>query len=125
MLMSVNEKIRLVREAKGLTQEEVADKLQMSGNGYGDIERGATDIKLSRLCQLAELFDMTPSDFFESHDKTSVNVRVKQHRSSFYMNSQNETETLKFVIEQKDKEIALLKKIIELMEGKTEQVNQA
>ncbi|MFI3194249.1 MAG: helix-turn-helix transcriptional regulator [Methylococcaceae bacterium] len=54
--MSVNEKIRLVRETKGWTQEEVAEKLQMSNNGYGDIERGETDIKLSRLLQLSELF---------------------------------------------------------------------
>lgn len=122
--MSVNDKIRLVRESKGLTQEEVAEKLQMSGNGYGDIERGETDIKLSRLFQLAELFEMKPAKFFEFNDKTNVNVRVKQHRSSFYMNSQNETETLKFVIEQKDKEIALLKKIIELMEAKTDVANQ-
>ncbi len=118
--MSVNEKIRLVREAKGWTQEEVADKLQMSGNGYGDIERGETDIKLSRLFQLAELFEMKPAEFFQPSEKTNVNVRVKQHRSSFYMSSQNETETLKFVIEQKDKEIELLKKIIELMESKNE-----
>ncbi len=116
--MSINEKIRLIRESKGLTQEEVADKLQMSGNGYGDIERGETDIKMSRLFQLAELFEMKPSDFFEPSDKTNVNVRVKQHRSSFYMNSQNETETLKFMLEQKDKEIELLKKIIDLMESK-------
>jgi transcriptional regulator with XRE-family HTH domain len=54
--MSVNEKIKLVREAKGFTQEQVAEKLQMSKNGYGDIERGATDPKLSKLEKIAEAF---------------------------------------------------------------------
>lgn len=122
--MLVNEKIRLVRESKGLTQEEVADKLQMSGNGYGDIERGETDIKLSRLLQLAELFEMKPANFFEFSDKTNVNVRVKQHRNNFYMNSRDENDTLKFVIEQKDKEIELLKKIIQLIESKIIVTNQ-
>ncbi|MDD2864956.1 MAG: helix-turn-helix transcriptional regulator [Methylococcales bacterium] len=115
--MSVNEKIRLVREAKGWTQEEVAEKLQMSGNGYGDIERGETDVKLSRLLQLAELFEIKPAEFFEPNDKASLNVKVKQHRSSFYMNSSN-VEMQQFVIDQKDKEIALLKRIIELTEAK-------
>ena len=37
--MSVHEKIKLVRQAKGLTQEEAAEKLNMSVSGYGDIER--------------------------------------------------------------------------------------
>ncbi|MEI7841019.1 MAG: helix-turn-helix transcriptional regulator [Methylococcaceae bacterium] len=123
--MSVNEKIRLVREAKGWTQEEVADKLQMSSNGYGDIERGATDPKLSRLLQLAELFEIKPSDLLEPNSQISnnVNSKVNRQRNSFYMNSSNEIETQKFIVEQKDKEIALLKRIIELIETKNVTVN--
>jgi transcriptional regulator with XRE-family HTH domain len=45
--MSVHEKIRFVRLAKGWTQEYLAEKLDMSVNGYGDLERGKNDIKLS------------------------------------------------------------------------------
>ena len=56
--MSVNEKIRFVREAKGLTQEQVAEKLEISRNSYGDIERGDSDVKLSKLEKIAELFEM-------------------------------------------------------------------
>jgi transcriptional regulator with XRE-family HTH domain len=47
VFMSVNEKIRLIRETKGLTQEQVAEKLKMSSSAYGNIERGDSDIKLS------------------------------------------------------------------------------
>lgn len=47
--MSVHEKIRLVRQLKGWSQEDVANKLGMSPNGYGSIERGETDVNLSRL----------------------------------------------------------------------------
>jgi transcriptional regulator with XRE-family HTH domain len=53
--MSVHEKIRLVREAKGLTQEQAAEQLKMSVNGYGDIECGISDIKLSKLKEIIEL----------------------------------------------------------------------
>jgi len=94
----------------------------MSSNGYGNIERDEANIKLSRLLQLAELFEMEPAELFEPSDKTSVNFKGnKQCKNHFYIGSSNEIETHKFVIEQKDKEIALLKKIIELMEAKNDE----
>lgn len=47
---SVHEKIKIVRQTKGfLTQEDVASKLGMSANAYGDIKRGASDLKPSKL----------------------------------------------------------------------------
>ncbi len=116
--MSVHEKIKLVRQTKGFTQEDIAEQLGMSPNAYGDIERGDTDVKLSRLLQLAKLFEMKPAELFEPSDKTNINVKVRQNRGGFSINSSNEIETHKFIIEQKDKEIALLKRIIELMEAK-------
>ena len=119
--MSVHEKIKLVRQIKGFTQEDIAEQLGMSPNAYGDIERGDTDVKLSRLLQLAKLFEMKPAELFEPSDKTSVNFKGNnQCKNHFYIGSSNEIETEKFVIEQKDKEIALLKRIIELMETKNE-----
>ena len=42
--MVVHEKIKFFRQAKNWTQEEVAEKLGLSPNGYGSIERGETDI---------------------------------------------------------------------------------
>ena len=56
--MSVNDKIRLIREAKGLTQEQIAEKLEMSPNAYGNIERGDNDPKLSKLQKIAEIFEI-------------------------------------------------------------------
>lgn len=51
-LMSVHEKIKRVRQANGWTQEYLAEKLEMSVNGYGDIERGDSDIKYLNLSAL-------------------------------------------------------------------------
>lgn len=122
--MSINERIRAIRQEKGLSQEEVAEKLNISSNGYGDIERGKTDIKLSRLLKLADIFEMNLSEFLELERKSNISVIFNAHRN----NSQNsvnmqlpsdEVKTLKFIIEQKDKEIALLKKIIDLIEAKS------
>jgi len=129
--MSVNEKIKLVREAKGFTQEQVAEKLQMSKNGYGDIERGATDPKLSKLEKIAEAFNMELSELVDLTDKGTLNVNFSQsnkhHQNNVYVGSQSaelREQLLNKEMEFKDKEIALLKRIIELMEAKTDVANQ-
>ena len=59
--MSVNEKIKLIREAKGLTQEQVAEKLGVSPTAYGNIERGDNDPKLSKLGLMRQISDKIPA----------------------------------------------------------------
>jgi transcriptional regulator with XRE-family HTH domain len=56
--MKVHEKIRFMRQSKGWSQEEMADKLNLSVNGYANIERGETDVQISRLEKIAETFGM-------------------------------------------------------------------
>lgn len=63
--MCVHEKIRLLRRTQGWSQEEMAHKLEMSTNGYGSIERGDTDVSLSRLQQIASLFNVNVSELFD------------------------------------------------------------
>lgn len=47
--MKINEKIKHLREGKHWSQEEMAQKLNMSKNGYAKIERGETSASLGRL----------------------------------------------------------------------------
>ncbi len=42
--MQIGDKIRKVRELKGLKQEAVADKLDMSATAYGNIERNESSL---------------------------------------------------------------------------------
>ena len=50
----IGEKIRKIRELKGLKQSNLAEKLGLTMNGYGKIERGETTITLERLEQISE-----------------------------------------------------------------------
>ncbi len=84
--MSVHDKIRTIRREKGLTQEELAEKLEMSVNGYGDIERGLSDIKLSRLEQIAELLDVELSELFEDGSKNSLNFTGTNNTGTVNLN---------------------------------------
>jgi transcriptional regulator with XRE-family HTH domain len=128
--MSVHEKIKLARIAKGWTQEDLAEKLGMSINGYGDLERGNRDIKLSKLEQISDLLDIDLSSLFSS-EKGIFNLSTghsHQHNNNSCTITSAEVETLelKHALEtqqllnaEKDKEIVLLKRIIELTEAKT------
>jgi transcriptional regulator with XRE-family HTH domain len=128
--MSVHEKIRFVRLAKGWTQEYLAEKLDMSVNGYGDLERGKNDIKLSKLEQISELLGVDLSELFDKKETNVFNnfgsVQTNQqnwcniHQSLDYLQFKHELEKRQIFIDDKDKEIALLKRIIELMEVKNE-----
>ncbi len=56
--MKIHEKIRSMRESKNLSQEEMAEKLNMSVNGYSKIERGETNSHIPKLEQIAKVFDV-------------------------------------------------------------------
>ncbi len=60
--MKVCEKIKFMRQVKELSQEQMAEKLGLSLNGYAKIERGETNPPLPRIKQIADVFEM---DFME------------------------------------------------------------
>jgi transcriptional regulator with XRE-family HTH domain len=60
-LSKIGSSIRKIREIKGLKQETVAQKLGLTTNGYGKIERGESQVNLDRLNQIAEVFGITPN----------------------------------------------------------------
>jgi len=58
-MKTLGKKIRLLRHQKGWSQEDVAKKLDISIPALSKIETGITDINLSRLEQIAALFEMS------------------------------------------------------------------
>jgi transcriptional regulator with XRE-family HTH domain len=59
---ALGERIKKLRELKGLKQELVAEQLGMSQQSYSDLERGKTDIPFSRIEQLAKVFELKPHE---------------------------------------------------------------
>ena len=62
--------IRELRHAAGLTQEEVAAKLQLAGYDisrsiYSQIERGTYNIRVGELVALCKIFNTTFDAFFQ------------------------------------------------------------
>ncbi len=80
--MKVHENIRFMRLYKDWTQETMANKLGISTLSYAKIERGETDINLSRLQQISEVMEIDLAQLFGLNEK---NV--------FYITSNNTTTT--------------------------------
>ena len=71
--MQVGNKIKRIRELKGLSQTEVAEKLFISQRAYSDIENDKTRLDLERLENLGKIFEMDPLDVLTFDEKQVFN----------------------------------------------------
>lgn len=55
--MTINDSIKHCRTSRGLTQEEITEKLGIPRTFIGQIEQGNRQIPTERLIQLADIFD--------------------------------------------------------------------
>lgn len=126
--MQLHEIIALMRKVKGWTQEEMAEQLAMSVNGYSKIERGETNISTTKLEKLANIFGIESQDFFNFDGQVILNLVSCNDQSNNKILNQNsivdcqhELEKAQLLLVQKDKEIAYLKEILLLKEALLQQ----
>ncbi len=67
--MQTSERIRILRDMKGFSQDNMAAMLGLSRQAYGDIERGKTNLSESRLNQIAKTLGTTAKDIHNFEDK--------------------------------------------------------
>ena len=104
-MKTLGKKIRLLRHQKSWSQEDVAKQLEISIPAFSKIETGITDINLSRLEQIAKLFEMTVVQLLTFNDK--------EGQESY----NTEVDSLTLKLREREMElIDLQKKIIELYE---------
>lgn len=131
--MSVNEKIRKIREAKDWSQEQMAEKLNMSLNGYAKIERGESKIYLDKLEQIAQVFDIDVIELMQSDGKNicfqiesplgsvyqgggETQLLIEIERLKLALSHANDKEgLLNKLLEQKDSEIKALKEFVRML----------
>lgn len=132
--MKTNEKIRQLRESRQWTQEEMAERLSMSKNGYAKIERGDTRSNLGRLEQIAEVFGIDIMELLSYGEDAQFQFNNLSNNESvsntlFFSvgknNSEENIQSLQLMLTHKDEiiyklenEIKLLKQINALLEEK-------
>ena len=126
--MSVNEKVRLFRELNQWSQEEMAERMNMSVAGYAKIERGETNISLHKLKQIASVLQIDLLDLVSTHDSGVILVGGENNqnhfRNNYYGNQAAELEVEKLKLElkhkdellkQRENELETLKDIVNLL----------
>ena len=69
----IGERIKRKRQEKGITQERLAEKMDISITYLSRIERGTSNINLKRLVQISELLDTTVSELITgANTKTEI-----------------------------------------------------
>lgn len=80
-------RLRMIRAEKGLSQENLADMLNMSANGYARIERGETEVSIAKVEEIAKVLEIpvgdllpvqAPHSYYNSGRDYVVNSQVNQ-----------------------------------------------
>lgn len=105
-MKELGKKIRLLRYQKSWSQEDVAKRLKISIPAFSKIETGITDVNISRLEEIAKIFDMNLVQLLTFNDPEEQ----KKYDS--------EVEELSLKLHVREVElIEMQKKLIELYEG--------
>ncbi|MFV5693033.1 helix-turn-helix domain-containing protein [Flavobacterium sp. LT1R49] len=86
----ISENIRTIREMKNFTRDFVAGEMEMTPSGYGKIERGETDIAISKISRLATIFGISISEllFFDVSYFFNDSREKKLENDTIYNNSE-------------------------------------
>lgn len=103
-MKTLGDRLKAIRKDRDLTQEDLADLLDIEVNSYARIERDEVDINFSRLEQILKVYKMSFIEFF-SFGENSIFRLIPL------------LEKYKALIEEKDKEIiSLLSEAISSLE---------
>jgi transcriptional regulator with XRE-family HTH domain len=75
--MKIGERIRNLRQLSNLTQEELAERANLTKGFISQIERDLTSISLDSLIQILEAMDENISDFFRETSEERIVYREK------------------------------------------------
>ncbi|CAM3757729.1 MULTISPECIES: helix-turn-helix domain-containing protein [Avibacterium] len=135
--MEIYDKVRVMREIRQWSQEEMADRMGMSVTGYAKIERGQSKLHYDKLEQIANIFNISVNDLIDLDKRMPMwyfgeNCSNNNNVANYYSSDSAltlELEKLKLIIEnqqqllhskdlllqQKENEIKSLNEIISLL----------
>lgn len=86
--MELQDKIKFIRLSQNLTQGYMADELDIDVANYSRLERGETNISLDRLKKIAEIFDISVTDFLDDANSAlnnEVNEKINIYLSEILL----------------------------------------
>jgi transcriptional regulator with XRE-family HTH domain len=72
--------VERIRKAKGITKTHIAEKLNLSLQGYRHIASGSVRLDVERLKVIGNIFNMDPSIFFDDSLTDSVIKEINANK---------------------------------------------
>lgn len=143
--MKTQDKIRAIRTQQKISQEQMAERLDLTPQAYSKIESGKTKLGLDRIQQIAQILNIDVTELIHNNDNgvfllinencTNENLNngaIIYHGNQQSINEQelkHDNEKMQLIITHKDEiieqlkqENALLKQMLNLLN--TQQTNQ-
>ncbi|PZF71586.1 helix-turn-helix domain-containing protein [Taibaiella soli] len=122
---AIHNKIKKLRIQSGLTQQEMADKLNMHLKTWQKVENGFTKLDIDRLKEIAEIFDVNIEELINTDEGVFINevsgngIGYSNEEVQITHNycSENEKALYERIIADKDKQIADKDKQIVLLQN--------
>lgn len=67
-LLTIGNKLLLIRKRMGLTQAEVAEAAGLSDRTYADIERGTVNMRIETILRICGALHITPNEILTEED---------------------------------------------------------
>lgn len=90
--MTTGDKIKRIREIKGIKQETMAGELGLSVTQYGKLERDEASVTVDRLEKIASILGVTSEDILNFSGNSSVIIQNPKD-SYIYTNNKEITTT--------------------------------
>jgi transcriptional regulator with XRE-family HTH domain len=112
MSKNIGEKIRQIRDLKGLSQEYISDKLGISQRAYSKIERNEIKIDWEKITEISKIFEIDPMELISFDDNLIFNNCTQ---SGKFVNSQAHFNIPEKLIEQYESRINSLEKELDFL----------
>ena len=124
--MQTHEKIRSMREQFDWTQEDMAEKLNMSISGYSKIERGETNVNIERLQQIAEVLNINIFDLIPQREGHICLINEGNNYQGIFSDQSHEIDKLNLILQHKNellaqqvKELDTLRDLLSILKAKS------
>lgn len=74
--MNIIENIKRIRQEKNITQADISEKLNLAQNNYGKIERGITELTVTRLYEIAKVLEVSANELLDEPIQATDNVKI-------------------------------------------------
>ncbi len=108
----LSEKIRLLRESKGYTQEYLANQLNISQQAYSQIEKNPHKISIKRLNEVSNVLKIPINELLSTNKIEIFDPKDENNTNKYVLTNLEENRIFDRIISELKEEIIFLRSLI-------------